>query len=97
MSFSDLELEEEEKRGTSTDENDLSPTQGMMYQRQIRNLEFQVFLNNELVSTGAANAATVLEYYIEVLDENDPPIDPVDLGGINLLDELEKLAIKRIL
>ena len=29
---------------------------------------------------------------IEVLDENDPPIDPVDLKGINLLDELEKLA-----
>ena len=51
-----------------------------------------MFLNNEIVSTGADNAATVLEYYIEVLDENDPPIDPVDLGGINLVDELEKLA-----
>ena len=91
--LADLELEEEEKRGTSTDENDLSPTQRDDVPEAIkRNLEFQVFLNNELVSTGAANAATVLEYYIEVLDENDPPIDPVDLKGINLLDELEKLA-----
>jgi len=91
--LADLELEEEEKRGTSTDENDLSPTQREDVPEAIRrNLESQVFLNNEIVSTGAANAATVLEYYIEVLDENDPPIDPVDLKGINLIDELEKLA-----
>ena len=58
--LAELELEEEEKRGTSTDENDLSPTQRDDVPEAIkRNLEFQVFLNNELVSTGAANAATV--------------------------------------
>jgi len=91
--LAELELEEEEKRGTSTDENDLSPTQRDDVPEAIkRNLDFQVFLNNQIVSTGADNAATVLEYYIEVLDENDPPIDPVDLGGINLVDELDKLA-----
>jgi hypothetical protein len=91
--LAELALEEEEKRGTSTDENDLSPTQRDDVPEAIkRNLDFQVFLNNEIVSIGAQNAATVLEYYIEVLDENDPPIDPVDLKGINLLDELEKLA-----
>ena len=70
----------------------MSPTQRDDVPEAIkRNLDFQVFLNNQIVSTGADNAATVLEYYIEVLDENDPPIDPVDLKGINLVDELDKL------
>ena len=91
--LADLQAEEEEKRGTSTNDSDLSPTQREDTPPAIkRNLEAQIFLNNDIVTTGVQNATSVLDYYIEVLDDNDPPIEVTDIKGINLVDEMEKIG-----
>ncbi len=85
--------EEMKKRATSIDESEPALSQKLDLDDRFKQILKSILrLDNVTVSTGVESAMSVLDYYIEVMEDNDPPIDPTNLKGINLIDEMEKIG-----